>query len=524
MIQYKASRERIAITFKKDERLDNTSGTFYDGLQCNVLILEDNSTKVCLLDCGCISLDYYAVNAVKTKIRKATGIPDSNIILWTSQINPSAKTPDFKESETIGQFIEILSEKLAEGVKKAYENLEEVHLKTGKINITDLNLNAPYNAKLSSEGSRENENSTENELITLSLWDKRNELFALLVNYTISPANRIAYKGIFSKGINDYLFKYIKDNFGNLPVILFGNGPWGNFNHPDDPDPGQADDFENAERTANSLGTYIIDTIRNSSLLDGKIRFASLKSKFPQRVITQHKEFETILQGMAVNNFALVTFPGAFSRESGLEVKKLSPYDNTMVIGMANSHLGYEITQLSHDAEDILLKQARAIIDNLKSQSIKVMERRAADNKYLHKDFHLALNLLLTYIFDNFGKDAMTDYLRNFARVYYSPLNQGIKSGDKEILVNHFKNIYEKEEWPVEITSDNNTIVITQQACPGISHILKKGMKPCPYYRETYNTVNQTICMNTPFEYIMEYFNDETGACKQKFIRREAKL
>jgi hypothetical protein len=524
MIQYKASRERIAICFKKDERLDNTSSTFYDGLQCNVLILEDNSTKVCLIDFGCVSLDYYTGNAIKTKIQQATGIPESNIIIWNAHIHPSAKTLNFKESETNDQFIEILSGKLAEGVKKAYGNLEEVHLKTGKINITDLNLNAPYNAKLSSESTPENENSAENELITLSLWDNRNKLFALLVNCTISPANQIAYKGILSKGINDYLFKYIKYNFGNQPVILFGNGPWGNFNHLDDPDPGQPDDFENAEEISNRLGSYIIDTIRNSSPLDGKIKFASFISKFPQRVITPHNEFETILQGMAINNFALVTFPGAFNIESGLEVKKFSPYDNTMVIGMANSHLGCAITQLSHDAEDILLKQVKAIIDNLKAQSIKVMERKAADNKYLHKDFHLALNLLLTYIFDNFGKDAMTNYLRNFSQAYYRPLNQGIKSGDKEILVNHFKNIYEKEEWPVEITSHNNTIVIIQQACPGISHILKKGMKPCPYYREVYNTVNQTICMNTPFEYIMEYFNDETGACKQKFVKREQKL
>ena len=35
----------------------------------------------------------------------------------------------------------------------------------------------------------------------------------------------------------------------------------------------------------------------------------------------------------------------------------------------------------------------------------KVMKRSASDNKYLHKDFHLSMNIVLTYIYKNFGKE-----------------------------------------------------------------------------------------------------------------------
>jgi hypothetical protein len=149
-----------------------------------------------------------------------------------------------------------------------------------------------------------------------------------------------------------------------------------------------------------------------------------------------------------------------------------------------------------------------------------VTEKKASDNKYLHKDFHIALNLLLTYLYNNFGKDSMVNYLKQYSRAYYKPLNQKLKSGDKEVLVDYFKDIYEKEEWPVNITCHENSVEITQTACPAVSYIVQKGGKLCPYYRETYSTVYKTLCEDTPFEYSLEYFNDETGACKQLFIKK----
>jgi len=153
----------------------------------------------------------------------------------------------------------------------------------------------------------------------------------------------------------------------------------------------------------------------------------------------------------------------------------------------------------------------------------KVMERKASDNKYLHKDFHLSMNILLNYIYEHFGKEQLIKYLSQYAEAYYQPLNQQLKTGNIDALLKYFTDIYEKEEWPVNIKSGDNYIEIEQDACPAISQIKSKGGVPCPYYKETYNTVYQTLCMNTPFEYVLEYFDDETGACKQLFIRKEEK-
>ena len=158
---------------------------------------------------------------------------------------------------------------------------------------------------------------------------------------------------------------------------------------------------------------------------------------------------------------------------------------------------------------------------NEKSQRRKVMERKASDNKYLHKDFHLSMNILLKYIYENFGKDQLVKYLEQYAKAYYKPVNLELKSGKPDALCRYFTDIYIKEEWPVRMHCGEDFIEIEQDACPGISHIRAKGETPCPYYSETYNTVYKVLCMGTPFEYELKYFDDETGACKQIFRRTE---
>ncbi|MDR1723565.1 MAG: hypothetical protein LBR84_06485, partial [Tannerella sp.] len=108
------------------------------------------------------------------------------------------------------------------------------------------------------------------------------------------------------------------------------------------------------------------------------------------------------------------------------------------------------------------------------------MRRKASDNKYLHRDFHLSMNILLNYIYDRFGLDAVIRYLIQYTRSFHSPLHKQLKAGRMEALHCYIKDIYQKEEWPVKITCDENGIEIRQDACPGISHIKAMGGTPFP--------------------------------------------
>jgi len=538
--------------------------------------------------------NYVLADAYFAKKPFVEAVLSANIVMWATHTHsgPNTGMRIYQGLDmATNAFLDDMTAKVVAGVAKANEKYEEIVLKSGKTTVTDLSFNRRLVKKdgsviMNFEEFEVNDivgttGPIDEELITLSAWDKNDKLFALLVNFTLHPAILVGYKWLISRDFIDSLDKYIIDNYGSQVVTLFANGAEGNINHLNYQDPDQLRSFEEADRVGKKLGVYASDAIRDSSVLDGKIRFISEKVVLQLREITTEEkrwaemvlerdkdlvedmldgipdktyakmikemlirtdsECETILQGMAIHNFAFVTFPGEVYVEFGLKVKELSRYKNTMVIGLANSSLGYipkeeafaqggyEVktawtSQLVHHAGDILVNLVKdKILDNLLTQSVKVMERKALDNKYLHKDFHVALNLMLTNLYEHFGKDGLVNYLKQYAQAYYQPLNNKLKSGDIKVLTDYFEEIYAKEEWPVTVTSDENFLEITQNACPAISHIRMKGNKICPHYSETYNTVYKTLCESTPFEYVLLYFDDETGACKQQFIRKEGK-
>ena len=47
---------------------------------------------------------------------------------------------------------------------------------------------------------------------------------------------------------------------------------------------------------------------------------------------------------------------------------------------------------------------------------LHVMDRRAADNKYLHRDFHISNDLGAAYIAEKYGPEGVDEYLRTFDR------------------------------------------------------------------------------------------------------------
>lgn len=154
-------------------------------------------------------------------------------------------------------------------------------------------------------------------------------------------------------------------------------------------------------------------------------------------------------------------------------------------------------------------------------ENIKIMSRKSADNKYLHKDFHQSMNLLLDYIYTNFGKENLIRYLQQFTIAYHQPLHESIKKGNIKVLRDYFSGLYEKEEWPLRIGQGEDYLEIEQDGCPGINHIKSLGEVPTPLYIETYRTVYSTLCHGTPFEYTLLFFDEETGACKQLFTKRK---
>jgi len=150
----------------------------------------------------------------------------------------------------------------------------------------------------------------------------------------------------------------------------------------------------------------------------------------------------------------------------------------------------------------------------------ETMRRKAADNPYLHKDFHGALSCGIEYLHEHFGEDAVRQYLRNFATTFYAPLRKSVCKRGLPALQEHFATLYrcEEAEATIELSSDELLVRVTN--CPAVQHMRSHDYPVARLFHETTSTVNEALCEGTPFAAELVEYDPETGRSIQRFYKR----
>jgi hypothetical protein len=151
------------------------------------------------------------------------------------------------------------------------------------------------------------------------------------------------------------------------------------------------------------------------------------------------------------------------------------------------------------------------------------MVRKASDNKYFHRDFHVGLNLGIEYIAEIYGDDAVIEYLEEYTRVYHKPLIEAIKKQGLAAIEDYFTRLYEIEEAPevISFSRNENELIIEISECPVIKYIKSQGKGISHLFIETTNTVNKTLVEGTPYAFEMISFDNETGKSRHRFYKKE---
>lgn len=150
----------------------------------------------------------------------------------------------------------------------------------------------------------------------------------------------------------------------------------------------------------------------------------------------------------------------------------------------------------------------------------EVMDRRASDNEYLHKDFHGGLSAGIEYLHTNYGRQAVRDYLRQFALAYYSPLKKSLDERGLVAIKEHYEKIYDIEGGKIEITLCDDELILKVDACPAVMHMRENGYSVAELFHETTKTVNEAICQGSEFDFELVEYDPETGRSVQRFYRR----
>lgn len=147
----------------------------------------------------------------------------------------------------------------------------------------------------------------------------------------------------------------------------------------------------------------------------------------------------------------------------------------------------------------------------------KVMERRAADNKYLHKDFHAAMLCALEYVFDRFGQEGFEAYVRQAAAAIYAPLRDEITRRGLSALEQYLRDIFTAEEGEFSIERDGEGLVLTVHTCPAVAHLQSKGHEVTERFCEVTRIMNEVICEGTGYTSAVDY-DTAAAKCVQRFF------
>lgn len=153
---------------------------------------------------------------------------------------------------------------------------------------------------------------------------------------------------------------------------------------------------------------------------------------------------------------------------------------------------------------------------------METMHQTAADNEYLHKDFHGALSCAIDYLDEHFGEQAVRDYLRDFARRYYAPLREQVAKRGMDALQEHFEALYQLEGGTVHFENTGDRLVIRVDACPAVARMRARGYPVARLFHETTASVNAAICEGAGIRAELAEYDPETGRSVQAFIREEA--
>jgi hypothetical protein len=151
----------------------------------------------------------------------------------------------------------------------------------------------------------------------------------------------------------------------------------------------------------------------------------------------------------------------------------------------------------------------------------KVIRQKASDREYYHPDFHTALNYGINYLYNILGKQAVREYLAQFAGKYFATLKMDLIKNGLSAIRGHYEKIYTIEHAVYDMQISTDELCISLYESPAVMHIRAGGHPVSSVYHETVATVNKEICRNTEFDCELVDYNPENGAYQIRFYKRE---
>ena len=151
----------------------------------------------------------------------------------------------------------------------------------------------------------------------------------------------------------------------------------------------------------------------------------------------------------------------------------------------------------------------------------EIMDRKAAQNEYFHRDFHISMNKGIQYLGDTYGEDEVKAYLRRYTLRVHAALIERIKKEGLAPLEGMIRQTYRLEKaedvLQTELTDGRLTVCVSE--CPAVTHLRRKNIEPARQFSMTTTEVMKTLALESGLSFVMDDYNAQTGAVHYHFSR-----
>lgn len=372
------------------------SNGILDPLEVKTIVLNQGKTNAVLIIADLFYVPSTLSDVVRKLASEKTGIPTFNICLAATHTHAdptcydeieehvekinSGNLSEQDEQSYAGQLIH----KLVQSVVEAQANLKPVSLKSGKVAVEELSFNRRH---LMKDGTVKMNGGFLNPDIIRAVGPVDPDLGIILFNEEATGNPIISFTTFamqlatigdtekFSSGFPHFLEKKLQNQFGEDFISVFGEGPCADVNHWDITKPGPQIGYEQMTKpVGEKLGASFLKTVpelRNhgealavgskviqvplqtysemdlewaknyvdtdgSGLVKARVRkilmLEELRLKYGDTLPLEVQVFRLN------DETAIVALPGQIFVELGLALKENSPFRNTLILTLANSH------------------------------------------------------------------------------------------------------------------------------------------------------------------------------------------
>jgi len=371
---------------------DYASRGVHDSLYARAMVVSNSVEKVALLTIDICYLRKGAIDFLRSKIASKTEIDPENIMISATHTHSGPKSD--LDSPKVKEFLT----KAAESVVLANQRLKDSKLSVGRAFEDRVSFNRRLKCidgtthmcweKFKPGFVIEPRGPIDPELITLSI-EQEGKSVGAIVNFGCHATTLTGNNWLYSADYPGYLIESIRKVKGKDFLPLFFNGPCGNVTQVDYR-VGFISTYQEAQRIGYILGVDALQAIKNEKSVSGNIVAVS-KEMVPIKRITiteqQIKWAQAVMkkvekEGMPpiqkdglpdayyakkwlemsktqdvidslevmvvrIGDVSFVGMPGEIFCEFGMDIKRQSPCENTIVLNLTNDERQYFPTKIS---------------------------------------------------------------------------------------------------------------------------------------------------------------------------------